>query len=171
MTHFLFTALSALLLNAGVSTTPVVSAASADTLMRYIIDNQPIENFDGRQLVGEKIVTYHILTEEKDGQVIQTHQITTQRGLEPLYIIDGKAASAPVFQSLDTKAIERIDVYKGKAAQSYEQYGNTANGVIIIYLKQPGTYTPSPSGEQPKVIIRSNAESRSNPKQNAHDKK
>lgn len=162
MTHFLFTALCALLLNTGVSTTPAVSAAPADTLTRYVIDNQPIENFDGRQLVGEKIVTYHILTDEKDGQVIRTHQITTQRGLEPLYIIDGKVVLATVFQSLDTKAIERIDVYKGNAAQAYEKFGNTGNGVIVIYLKQPGTYTPS--GEQPKVIIRGNASLNDNKK-------
>ncbi|MCR5710040.1 MAG: hypothetical protein K6G79_06115 [Bacteroidales bacterium] len=154
MTLFLFTALSALLLNTGVSITPVVSAAPADTLNRYVIDNQPIENFDGRQLVGEKIVTYHILTDEKDGQVIRTHQITTQKGLEPLYIIDGKAVSAADFQGLATKAIERIDVYKGNAAQAYEKYGNTGKGVIVISLKQPGTYTPS--GEQPKVIILGN---------------
>lgn len=142
MTHFLFTALCALLLNAG---------APADTLNHYVIDNQPVENFDGSQLLGEKIEGYDITTVEKDGQVIRIHQIRTQRGSEPLYIIDGKAVSATVFQSLDTKAIERIAVYKGNGAQAYEKYGNTANGVIVINLKEPGTYTPS--GEKIKVHI------------------
>ena len=46
MTHFLFTALCALLLNAG---------APADTLNHYVIDNQPVANFDGSQLLGDKI--------------------------------------------------------------------------------------------------------------------
>ena len=142
MTHFLFTALCALLLNAG---TP------ADTLNHYVIDNQPVENFDGSQLLGEKIEGYDITTVEKDGQVIRIHQIRTQRGSEPLYIIDGKAVSATVFQSLDTKAIERIDVYKGNGAQAYEKYGKTANGVIVVKLKEPGTYTPS--GERLQVRV------------------
>ena len=70
MTHFLFTALCALLLNAG---------APADTLNHYVIDNQPVENFDGSQLLGEKIEGYDITTVEKDGQVIRIHQIRTQR--------------------------------------------------------------------------------------------
>ena len=142
MTHFLFTALCALLLNAG---------APADTLNHYVIDNQPVENFDGSQLLGEKIEGYDITTVEKDGQIIRVHQIRTQRGSEPLYIIDDKAVSATVFQSLDPKAIERINVYKGNGAQAYEKYGNTANGVIVVNLKEPGTYTPS--GEKLQVRI------------------
>ena len=142
MTHFLFTALCALLLNAG---------APADTLNHYVIDNQPVENFDGSQLLGEKIEGYDITTVEKDGQVIRIHQIRTQRGSEPLYIIDDKAVPATVFQSLDTKAIERIDVYKGNGAQAYEKYGNTANGVIVVKLKESGTYTPS--GDKLQVRI------------------
>jgi hypothetical protein len=142
MTHFLFTALCALLLNAG---------APVDTLNHYVIDNQPVENFDGSQLLGEKIEGYDITTVEKDGQIIRIHQIRTQRGSEPLYIIDDKAVSATVFQSLDPKAIERINVYKGNGAQAYEKYGNTANGVIVVNLKEPGTYTPS--GEKLQVRI------------------
>ena len=142
MTHFLFTALCAFLLNAG---------APADTLNHYVIDNQPVENFDGSQLLGEKIEGYDITTVEKDGQVIRIHQIRTQRGSEPLYIIDGKAVPATVFQSLDPKSIESISVYKGNGAQAYEKYGNTANGVIVVNLKEPGTYTPS--GEKLQVRI------------------
>lgn len=142
MTHFLFTALCALLLNA---------SAPADTINHYVIDSQPVENFDGSQLLGEKIEGYDITTVEKDGQVIRIHQIRTQRGSEPLYIIDGKAVTATVFQSLDPKAIERINVYKGNNAQAYEKYSNTANGVIVVNLKEPGTYTPS--GEKLQVRI------------------
>ena len=148
MTHFLFTALCAFLLNAGA---PITSNAPADTLNHYVIDNQPVANFDGSQLLGEKIEGYDITTVEKDGQIIRIHQIRTQRGSEPLYIIDDKAVPATVFQSLDTKAIERIDVYKGNGAQAYEKYGNTANGVIVVKLKEPGTYTPS--GDKLQVRI------------------
>jgi hypothetical protein len=150
MTHFLFTALCALLLNAGAPTTATVPV---DTLNHYVIDNKPVANFDGSQLLGEKIEGYDITTVEKDGQVIRVHQIRTQRGSlsQPLYILDGNAVSATVFQSLDTKAIESISVYKGNGAQAYEKYGNTTNGVIVVNLKEPGTYTPS--GEKLQVRI------------------
>ena len=53
--------------------------ASADTLDRYIINNQTIGRFDGSQLIGKTISDYKIVLakSESDGEVIRLHLIRT----------------------------------------------------------------------------------------------
>lgn len=152
MTHFLFTAICAILLNTGAYSAP------ADTLNQYVIDNQAVENFDGSQLVGEKIVSYDILTVEKEGKIIRIHEIKTWRKSQPVWIIDGKVASRTVFEGLDPKAIKSISVLKANniRIQSYEKYGDISGGVIVVELNDPGTYTPSNAESKPALHIRIN---------------
>ena len=144
MTSFLFSALCALALNTGVLTAP------PDTVNHYVIDNEPIENFDGSQLVGRKIKSYTITVvtndSEKPTMVYRLHDILTDQGTkpaQPLYIIDGKAATKKDLQELDPKSIEYLSIYKADNAKDYEKYGNTSGGVVVVKLKATGTFTPS----------------------------
>ena len=156
MTCFLFSALCALILNTGILTAP------ADTLHHYVIDSKPVENFDGSQLTGVKIESYNILTlVQEDGKVVRIHDITTDRNAaasegntKPLIIIDGKVCTEEEMQQLDPQSVASMHVFKGNAAQSYEKYGNTANGVIYIELKEPGSFKPSGKTLENHIIIR-----------------
>lgn len=148
MTSFFFTAICAAILSAG---TP---AAPADTLNRYVIDKQNVENFDGSQLAGTKVLAYEISTVEQDGQIIRIHDIRTDRGAEPLVIIDGNAISFKKMHSLDPASIESIQVLRDKSAQAYEKFGETANGVIVITIKAPGSYEPSREKFSKSIQIR-----------------
>lgn len=144
MLSLILSTLSAAIFSAGVLTAP------ADTINHYVIDNKPVENFDGSQLEGRKIESYSITVvtndPEKPAKVYRLHEIVTDQGskpAQPLYIIDGKIVTEADFQGLDPKSIESLTVLKGNRAQAYEKYGNTANGVIDVKLKATGTFTPS----------------------------
>ena len=144
MLSLILSALSAAFFSAGVLTAPV------DTINHYVIDNKPVENFDGSQLEGRLIKSYSISVITDDpvspSKVYRIHDILTEQGskpAQPLYIIDGEAATEADFQDLDPKSIESLTVLKGNSAQAYEKYGNTANGVIDVKLKATGTFTPS----------------------------
>ncbi|MBR1538586.1 MAG: hypothetical protein IJ636_03670 [Bacteroidales bacterium] len=157
MTNFFLTAICAALLSAG---TP---AAPADTLNRYVIDKQVVENFDGSQLAGTKVLAYEITTANEDGQVVRIHEIRTNRGVEPLVIINGNVISFKKMHSIDPASIESIQVLKDKSAQAYEKYGETANGVIVITIKEPGTYEPS-RGKFSSIQIRVGDKNKNNNK-------
>lgn len=114
--------------------------APADTLNHYIIDNNPVEHFDGSQLAGAKIKTYDISTVQENGRTIRIHSITTDRGSQPLIIFNGTVLSHKDLREIDPNAIKSISVLKGKAkeAEAYGSYGDTRNGVIIIKGKAAG---------------------------------
>ena len=151
MLSLILSTLSAAIFSVGILTAP------ADTLNHYVIDNKPVENFDGSQLEGRKIESYSITVvtndSEKPSKVYRLHEIVTDQGskpTQPLYIIDGKIVTEAEFQGLDPKSIKSLTVLKGNSAQAYEKYGNTANGVIDVKLKATGTFTPS--GQKMKSV-------------------
>lgn len=73
MSTFILSAICALSIGASAN-----MPSPADTIRKYIIDNQPVEHFDGTQLAGKTIDTYTV-TSEKDGRkVIETHKISTR---------------------------------------------------------------------------------------------
>lgn len=104
--------------------------AASDTLNYYVINGQPVDNFDGSQIVGKKIATYDItvITPPNQGPV-RVHEITTEgyshpavsytirptdgaEMVEPTYFIDGKKASKKEFGSLNADDIKSITVEK-----------------------------------------------------------
>ena len=73
MSTFILSAICALSVGASAN-----MPSPADTIRKYIIDNQSVEHFDGTQLTGKTIDTYTV-TSEKDGRkVIETHKIRTR---------------------------------------------------------------------------------------------
>jgi TonB family protein len=60
---------------------------------------------------------------------------SNKKGVEPLYIVDGKKGTASDFKSIKPNDIESISVLKNKAA--IDLYGKDAvNGVIVITMKK-----------------------------------
>lgn len=52
----------------------------------------------------------------------------------PLFVLDGKEISVAQARSIDSKTIESVQVFKGRAA--LQQYGQRANnGVVVIQSK------------------------------------
>lgn len=145
MTTLVFSLLCTAVLSTGTGTAP------ADTLIRYIIDKQDVEHFDGSQLKGARIEAYDITVINVNGQAVQVHNIQTDRGALPLILIDGKPVTMEDMKALDPAAIASVRVFKDKEAiakfsanETYAHFVDSArNGVIVITLKQPGTYTPS----------------------------
>ncbi len=73
MLGIFLSAVCALNINASVVT------VQADTLDRYIINNQKVERFDGSQLIGKTISDYKIVIAKgnSDGEAIRLHVIRT----------------------------------------------------------------------------------------------
>jgi hypothetical protein len=69
----LLSAVCAMGINASVAATP------ADTLYRYIINNEMVEKFDGSQLVGKTVSDYKVVDTKSnvDGNVVRLHMIRT----------------------------------------------------------------------------------------------
>lgn len=145
MTTLVFSLLCTAVLSTGTGNAP------ADTLTRYIIDKQDVEHFDGSQLKGARIEAYDITVINVNGQAVQVHNIQTDRGALPLILIDGKPVTMEDMKALDPAAIASVQVFKNKEAiakfsadETYAHFVDSArNGVLVITLKQPGTYTPS----------------------------
>ena len=104
--------------------------AASDTLNFYVINGQPVADFDGSQIEGKKIATYDItiITPPNEGPV-RVHEITTEGYthpavaytirptgagdmVEPSYLIDGKKASKQEFEGLNPAEIKSITVEK-----------------------------------------------------------
>ena len=68
------------------ATAMVVNARTAktDTVNRYIINGQTINNFNGTQLQGKTVTSYDVATQNEKNRVVVTHTIT----------IDGAGTSA-----------------------------------------------------------------------------
>lgn len=129
-----------------------------DTTKYYIIDNVRIKDsdFNGSQLVGQKIVVYTVdtlkTTSDNDNltvrplgdKVVIVHIVRTEKGMEqptvvnlqkgdPLYIVDGVVASAEEINDIQT--IKSMSVLYGNKA--VEQYGQAAKyGAVIIQTKK-----------------------------------
>lgn len=90
--------------------------AASDTTDFYIIDNRKIENFDGTQLVGKKIVSYEIkLTAGKHGKsVYRMHEIHTSDE-QTLNISEIRRMADSIKVSFDGgKAISDLSGQKGE---------------------------------------------------------
>ena len=113
-----------------------------DTLDHYIIDNKPVERFDGMQLEGRQIVSYKISTYNSaiDG-TIRIHYIQTEgapKPVDPAYVIDGKQVSKRKFEHLNPSRIKRITVIKNDSPEA-RQYSGGENGVILVETKEKDT--------------------------------
>ena len=131
-----------------VNATPVPVAP--DTLNHYVIDNQPIEQFDGSQLVGKIVVGYRITTVVSASNVIRIHDIRTEgadtrsvrvvstQPADPAYVVDGKQVSKDEFERLNPSRIHSVMVIKNGSREDVKQYVGWENGVILVTTKKDG---------------------------------
>ena len=110
--------------------------AAPDTLNQYIIDNKTVDEFDGSQLEGKKIVSYRISTINSPSKgVIWVHDIHTDAAVqsgEPIYVIDGKKVSKRKFENLSPSRIKSMTIVKNGSVEAVKQYPGWENGVILV---------------------------------------
>lgn len=130
-----------------------------DTIERYVIDKQIVENFDGTQLEGKTISKYIIAYKDAGNVVERKHVIFTHKNsvtignvainsttsrnyldgnslvsgdvFSGIFIVDGKETSVHELVNV-ANDIEHINVFKpgSDVAKSYGEKGN--NGVIVV---------------------------------------
>lgn len=133
-----------------------------DTIDRYVIDKQIVENFDGTQLEGKTISKYIIAYKDAGSVVERKHVIFTHKKrvtignvainsttngnyldgnslvsgdvFSGIFIVDGKETSVHELVNV-ANDIEHINVFKpgSDVAKSYGEKGN--NGVIVVTTK------------------------------------
>ena len=142
MKHFpiLISLFSAVIFSCGIlQAAPYASAV--DTLNHYIVDGRPLEQFDGTQLEGKKVISYKISTYRSPARgiirlhEIQTEGVTVRGAAEPVYVVDGKAVSKKQFESLSPARIKSITINKNVSKEEYGQYPGWENGVVLVETK------------------------------------
>ena len=114
--------------------------APKDTVDQYIINNKPVEHFDGLQLEGKTIISYKIVS-FKNGEngIRRVHEIWTENESpsdQPAYVIDGKQVSKRKFENLSPGRIKSITVVKNGTPEEVRQYKGWENGVILVETKE-----------------------------------
>ena len=110
--------------------------AAPDTLNQYIIDNKTVDEFDGSQLEGKKIVSYRITTVRSSAaDAVRIHNIRTKGATpstEPVYVLDGKQVSKKQIEKLSPGRIKSMTVVKNGKLKEVRQYPGWENGVYLI---------------------------------------
>ena len=125
-----------------------VAAASYAQENVFIINGEKIENFDGSQLTGKKILSFIVIKNEKgdiyNGNNINKSEKAVKREVEvsnfdmlnskPLIILDGKEYTGSI-DDIKSGDINSINVYKpgSDVANAYGEKGK--NGVLKIFTK------------------------------------
>ncbi|MBR4817804.1 MAG: hypothetical protein IKZ72_04110 [Bacteroidales bacterium] len=98
MTSIILSTVCALALNAA------ALPASTDTTDIYLIDYARVENFDGSQLAGKRVISYKITREDLAGVPARVHLITTDAnkdGTNPVVIMGSPDLSNVTVVSID----------------------------------------------------------------------
>ena len=126
---------------------PLTMGQDTVTHYRYIIDEKTVQQFDGSQLVGKKILSYRITTINSPSKgTIWVHDIRTDGKAssdEQVYVIDGKQVSKRKFENLSPSSIKSITVIKNGSLEEVRQYPGWENGVILVETKPEGRTAPS----------------------------
>ena len=133
---YIFPLLFAVVCSYGISQAAPLPAAAPDTLNQYVIDSQTIEEFDGSQLEGKKIVSYRITTVRSSAtDAIRIHNIRTKGDAptnEPVYVLDGKQVTKKQIEKLAPSRIKSMTVVKNGKLKEVRQYPGWENGVYLI---------------------------------------
>lgn len=106
--------------------------------VRVLRGEKAMEQYGGRAKDGVIVITTKKSDREGEMSTKTVERIvvkTSDKGVKPLYVIDGNLQSEEGLSSIDPKSIEKIDVLKGEAA--IKLYGDKGkNGVVMITLKK-----------------------------------
>ena len=134
--------------------------------IKFIIDGNEVENFDGSQLTGHTVESYNIETVKEGNKLIKKHIILTDKSIsvlkvradtikvthhDPVYVInDERVVSKEEFNRLNANDIKFIEVSK-KNSETAKKY-SAEDGVIMIWLNESKSSTYIPMGEVVKVV-------------------
>ena len=128
--------------------------AARDTFNQYVIDNKTVDEFDGTQLEGKKIVSYRISTVRSSAEdAIRIHNIRptgAAQSADPVYVIDGKLASKKQLEKLAPARIKSMTIVKNGSVKEVRQYPGWENGVFLIETWEED---PVPSSKDAQVNI------------------
>ncbi len=133
--------LSALL--ASVPSTGNISA-QADTVNRYVIDGEPVSNFNGTQLAGKSIASYDIVTSKEKDKVVINHIIHLDTSAKPVNDVSGFSGDGTEDHYVDmTKTTSMSD-----SVITITIDGTILGGLPAKRIKRKGMeiYNPSPIG-------------------------
>ena len=133
--------LSALL--ASVPSTGNISA-QADTVNRYVIDGEPVSNFNGTQLAGKSIVSYDIVTSKEKDKVVINHIIHLDTSAKPVNDVSGFSGDGTEDHYVEmTKTTSMSD-----SVITITIDGTILGGLPAKRIKRKGIeiYNPSPIG-------------------------
>lgn len=134
----LLTLLSAFFFSSG--TLQAAHEAAPDTLNQYVIDNEPIDGFDGTQLEGKQIVSYRIsMIGSAPNATILIHNIRTKgdvQSSDPVYVLNGKQVSKRKIEKLDPARIKSMTIVKNGRLPEVRQYRGWENGVFLIETRE-----------------------------------
>ena len=133
--------LSALL--ASVPSTGNISA-QADTVNRYVIDGEPVSNFNGTQLAGKSIASYDIVTSKEKDKVVINHIIHLDTSAKPVNDVSGFSGDGTEDHYVDmTKTTSMSD-----SVITITIDGTILGGLPAKRIKRKGIeiYNPSPIG-------------------------
>ncbi len=133
--------LSALL--ASVPSTGNISA-QADTVNRYVIDGEPVSNFNGTQLAGKSIASYGIVTSKEKDKVVINHIIHLDTSAKPVNDVSGFSGDGTEDHYVDmTKTTSMSD-----SVITITIDGRILGGLPAKRIKRKGIeiYNPSPIG-------------------------
>lgn len=100
-----------------------VAAAPSDTLDRYIINGENVENFDGSQLVGKTVSDYKVIDAKSNaGDVIKLHMIRT----------DGQKTKE-IKSATTIEGVQVVDKYR-KVSESLSSGNVTVISTEAVYI-------------------------------------
>lgn len=117
MTSIILSTVCALALNAA------ALPASTDTTDVYLIDYARVENFDGSQLAGKRVISYKITREDLAGVPARVHLITTDAnkdGTNPVVIMGSPDLSNVTVVSLEKGELPSISIRSTDPSKSVD---------------------------------------------------
>ena len=162
MGTFLIAAICAATLSAENITAP------ADTLVKYVIDGNKVENFNGTQLVGKTVSAYDIMvaTNHNDGSVTKIHLIKTgsDSGVDSaggsvgilskhfpkenvVYILNGEKTDRAKFMmtmgNIPAEKIKRMQIHKAGSPTAKKITGKDNVKVMELNIKNSDGTEPA----------------------------
>ena len=147
--------------------------------IKYIVNGNEVENFDGTQLEGLIIKSYKIETSKNGKEAF--HFIITEdpvkvtakrlnsnhftansdtikvigfgKNPEPVYVLNGEdVISKEEFNRLNANDIKGIEVIRKNDSEIAKKFSAEGRGVIIVWTRQSKSSTYEPLGENVKII-------------------
>lgn len=152
--------------------TAVSASAQKRQEIKYIIDGNEVEYFDGSQLEGHIVKSYNIETVREGNKIVNKHIILTEKSIslspvrvdtinvasfgkqsDPVYVLnDERVVSKEEFNQLNANDIKFIDVIKNNDSEITKKYSAEGRSVIMIWLKDSKSSSYMPMGKVVKVV-------------------